>query len=455
MKRDFTHENFEDFLKRSADGLRMKAPDRVWQNLSKDLNKRRRRTFFGLSAFLLISASMGYAVVANWFAPSAAETHTVSEERESTTAGKTGTFTPADDPVAAIDPNTPVQLPTNSRAAASNAATGNRPQARVIPLYPKQIRQGTETADQENTSTTTALPALTAEEEFMPTVVDSYTEFDATEQKPTATASIAKTEGLPWTIESVINSYRQRARAKKFETQFYFTPTVSYRKLSENKSYLRNVDPNTLPANYPALHSSVNSNVTHKPDIGFELGLTTKYALSSKLKVKGGVQFNINRYDIKAFTVTSTYATIAVNNGGRIDSIYSISAYSTEDGYRTNWLQNLSFQLSAPIGVEYRFAQNDKVSFGMGATIQPTYVLNDRSYLITTDYKHYTQVEGLARRWNVNTALETFVNINSGNTRWQVGPQVRYQLLSSFIDKYPVKENLFDFGLKVGVSLGK
>jgi hypothetical protein len=28
-------------------------------------------------------------------------------------------------------------------------------------------------------------------------------------------------------------------------------------------------------------------------------------------------------------------------------------------------------------------------------------------------------------------------------------------LLSSFVSKYPVKENLFDFGLRVGISLNK
>ena len=111
--------------------------------------------------------------------------------------------------------------------------------------------------------------------------------------------------------------------------------------------------------------------------------------------------------------------------------------------------------MSAPIGLEVNFKGNEKVHFGVASTIQPTYVLGDRAYLITTDYKNYAQVPWLVRRWNVNTALETFVVYNSGKTTWQVGPQVRYQLLSSFISKYPVKENLFDFGLKVGVSLNK
>jgi hypothetical protein len=258
---------------------------------------------------------------------------------------------------------------------------------------------------------------------------------------------------LPYTIESVINSFKTKNRKTKFETQLYFTPTISYRKLTENKSYLRSLDPAAAPSSFPGLNSSVNNHVTHKPDVGFELGLTGKYAVSNRLKIRGGVQFNVNRYDVKAFSSPLSMTTIALNNGGGIDSISAISGYSNVQGYKSNWLQNLSFQLSVPIGAEFTISENDDVAFGIATTIQPTYVLGDRAYLITTDYKNYMQVPWLIRRWNVNTALETFVTLKSGKTKWQIGPQVRYQLLSSFISEYPVKENLFDFGLKVGITL--
>jgi hypothetical protein len=62
---------------------------------------------------------------------------------------------------------------------------------------------------------------------------------------------------------------------------------------------------------------------------------------------------------------------------------------------------------------------------------------------------------GLVRHWNLNTSLETYVGYSTGHINWQVGPQVRYQLLSSYLKKYPVKENLFDFGLRVGMSFNK
>jgi hypothetical protein len=32
-----------------------------------------------------------------------------------------------------------------------------------------------------------------------------------------------------------------------------------------------------------------------------------------------------------------------------------------------------------------------------------------------------------------------------------VGPQFRYQLLHSFTDRYPIKENLYDIGVRVGI----
>jgi hypothetical protein len=111
--------------------------------------------------------------------------------------------------------------------------------------------------------------------------------------------------------------------------------------------------------------------------------------------------------------------------------------------------------VSAPVGVEVKFGNNKSTQFGVATTVQPTYMLGDRVYLISSDYKTYVEVPWLMRRWNVNTALETFVAYSTGKLDWQVGPQVRYQLLSSFEGKYPVKEHLFDFGLKVGVSLNK
>lgn len=443
MKRDFTTEEFEKFLKESADSLRMKAPERVWQSLSKELHKRRRRFIAGLGAFFLISATVGYFTINGVSQQAVTPSKPPVTQQKAVATIQSGNQNPASvTQSSVVNSNTTIQQQANKTAITPGgeeitAITAFTTSAGVDPTT--NFVNSNESTDDKN--------------DFTATIVDSYTEFDVPEASKQTEASNrpASLETLPLTIESVINSYRQK-RKNKLETQFYFTPTISYRKLTENKSYLRTAT--NAPANYPALYSSVNSNVTHKPDIGFELGFATKYPLSQKIKLRTGLQFNVNRYDVKAFNSPLSIATIALNNGSQVNTVNTISGYSTK-GYQASWLQNLSFQASAPIGAELLLKSTDKVQFGIAATVQPTYVLGDRAYLITTDYKNYTQVPWLIRRWNVNTALETFVTYKAAKKTWQFGPQVRYQLLSSFDSQYPVKENLFDFGLKVGITSNK
>ena len=236
-----------------------------------------------------------------------------------------------------------------------------------------------------------------------------------------------------WTIESVLNSFRP-AKHKRFAFQFNFTPTISYRKLSANKAFLSSASQQAnAPFSFAALYD-VNSAVTHKPDIGLEFGFTSKYSLASNLRVKAGVQFNVNRYDIKAFNSQNELTTFALKTNAGVDSVYATSSHRNFSGYKSDWLQNFYFEISVPVGIEVDVAGDDRVQFGVGGTIQPTYVLGDRAYLLSTDYKNYAEVPWLIRRWNVSAGFETFVSYSTGKMKWQVGPQVRYQLLSSFIE---------------------
>lgn len=423
----------------------MKAPERVWENLSSKLKKERRRFGTGLSGFLLLVGLLGYLAV------STTAKQTLPTKQSSSSSRKAATSATVEQK--AIGTKRTLQLNNKPGISESNElAPQKRNTANALFNKPENG------IEQESPTETSGLPA---QNDFTPTPVDDYpasAENTQAEQASTAKpAFLSQHDALPWSIENVTNSYKRKS--SRFRTEFHFTPTISYRKLSENKTYLRNASLLNSSPNYAALYGSVNNMVTHKPDLGFELGITEKYSLTEKVRIRGGLQFNVNRYDIKAFRSPYALATIALNRRGsaRVDSVYTLSSYSNVDASsnKSNWLQNLSFQISAPVGVELALKSNDKMQFGIATTVQPTYVLGDRAYLITTDYKSYTQVPWLLRRWNVNTAFETFVSYQSGKTRWQVGPQVRYQLLSSFISNYPVKENLFDFGLKIGVSVNK
>jgi hypothetical protein len=445
MKRNFTNENFEDFLRQNADGLRLRPSDKVWKNISRHLNKRRRRVGFAIGTFLLAVSSFGYFIVQD-------------------SAKKFDSFVDASpDKAPAVikrlfEKETAEQSTIHTPQVSNTTLSAQpSPENTFISVNNRLLPRPAENNSAEIKAEKTDNDNLLASTEFSPTIVDSY--FDQPFKEETKKQSTANNSSLtyPFTIESVINSYTAKSRKKKLGFQFYFTPTISYRKLSENKSFLR-TQPSTSPSYLPALVFDVNNMVTHKPDIGFEIGMAAKYPITKKMKLRGGVQLNLNRYDIKAYNSSTSVATIMFNSrrNNRADTLNTYTRYSnTNTGYKTDWLQNYYIQISTPVGVEFKIAGNEHVQFGVATTIQPTYVLGDRAYLISTDYKSYAEVPQLVRRWNVNTALETFVGYSTGRLDWQIGPQVRYQLLSSFINKYPVKENLFDFGLKVGVSLKK
>ncbi len=455
MERNLQNENFEDFLKQNAEGLRMLPSDSVWKGISNHFRRQRRKGGLLIGLGLLLTTTGGYFLVN--------ENNEVLENAGTATA-----------PVIQMDAYPRATGNQETRGTSSNepstddqATALNQPANRTsatlsfkpfIPAIVNNNTPGNSAYQEENLAVlpgdngTATSQATGAVNEFRGTVVDDSYPLTAA-VKPLVESR--HTDVIdPMSIESVLNSFTPRKK-KKLESQVYFTPTVSYRKLSENKAYIKSVSPANIPSTQQNLYD-INNFVTHKPDFGFELGLAAKYPLTKNIKLRAGVQFNVNRYDIKIFNSSTQLATIRLNNRNGMDSVNRVTNYSnTPTGYKANWLENFYFQISAPVGIEFKIKGDQKVEFGIASTIQPTYVLGDRAYLISTDYKNYAEVPWLIRRWNVNTSLETFVAYSTGKLQWQVGPQVRYQLLSSFVKKYPVKENLFDFGLKVGLGLNR
>ena len=442
MERNFNNE-FERFLKENADQYRMYPSAKVWGGVYNALHTRRK--WFGLGiVLLLLTGSLVTVLVTH----SPKETPILAHKPVSSekTLAPRSQNTVHDKRIVEnkFATNSVLVAPVGNKAATFNdnfyGITGNE----------LAVNENETSVDEPGTSP----------QPLSINITDELTDQDIINNvRPQKMVSayprkLSASNPYDWTIESVLNSFHT-PKQKRFALQFNFTPTISYRKLSANKAFLRSASVQAnAPSSFAALYD-VNSAVTHKPDIGLELGFTSKYSLATNFRVKAGLQFNVNRYSIKAFNYRMEMTTIALNTNAGVDSVDIYSSHRNFSGYKSDWLQNFYFEISAPVGVEIDIAGDDRVQFGVAATIQPTYILGDRAYLLSTDYKNYAEVPWLIRRWNVSSGFETFVAYSTGKMKWQVGPQVRYQLLSSFVDKYPVKENLFDFGLKVGVSLNK
>ncbi len=243
-------------------------------------------------------------------------------------------------------------------------------------------------------------------------------------------------------------------KLKRVSWQVYASPTMNYRKLVGDNDANIASDSKNIPIALN-IQGDVDKLVNHKPGLGFEIGSMLMYAMNKNVTFKTGVQFNFSRYNIQAYSARSTErATIALSNfySPSADSITSFTRLRNFGGSAEKGLENKYYELSAPIGVDVLVLGRGRLQISVGGTVQPTYLINRNNYLITTDYKNYTHEPSLVRRWNVNTSAEAFISYKAAGFKFQVGPQFRYQLFSTYKDKYPIHEFLMEYGLKLGVS---
>ncbi len=260
-----------------------------------------------------------------------------------------------------------------------------------------------------------------------------------------------------------IANTRPRPKNSKFGFQLYVTPSTSYRRLSDEKvkeviqpaaaaaSSASQAAP--LSINYASYSQDVNNVVRHRPAVGLEVGFAILYNMSNKLKLKTGVQLNIRQYYIETFqSRTNDLASLSLINYRGIETISFYSPYNNNTGYKQTQLDNKVYQVSVPIGIQWEVLRGKHFGINTEASVQPTLTLNNNTYLLSTDYKHYTDGSDFIRKWNINTSVGLNLTYTSGSTSWQLGPQVRYQHLPTYSNLYPIKEYLMDYGVRLGFT---
>jgi len=242
-----------------------------------------------------------------------------------------------------------------------------------------------------------------------------------------------------------------RKKTNRFSVQMYGGSNISYRRLSEPESYDYHFPYN--PAITADPRKNVNNYVSQRAAIGFEFGTAIAYALTDRVKIKAGIQFNLRQYHIDAFKSVAEPAVLLISNSSTLttDSVMVYSSVRNNVGSKPITIQNRYFQIGLPVGIDWTFVEGRKVNFSFGATLQPTYQINTNMYMITSDYKNYVQQPNMVRRWNFNAGAEAMANFSAGGLKWQVGPQLRYQMMPTQSKSLSVHEHLIDYGVKVGI----
>lgn len=489
MEHNFDNRDFERFVRQNADQYRMFPSEKVWDGIHASLHTRKRRWYvIGLSLLFITTITVTAIMLLqrNKTGPGITALHQLSSYPQNavplTEDSKTATSRTVG-PVQTKNTVTPfIQVPVNTNSA-PDAADNNEPAdlAPITAFFPINNKSDLVTvppATNNSASVSIQSSVIMPDETVKMTkrkdiqqpaataatapATDPVNNITASNPAVTVTATATTTAATPadkTALEQLpLIPSREKAKevvklktSRKPEWQLYFTPTVSYRSLSENMEYLSAARYNNIVngGNAVIYPTDVNTMVNHRPDLGFQLGLRSAIPFSPWFKFTAGFQLSVSKYDIKAYQHPAEMATIALTDR----SVSTVSNFRNTNGYKENWLRNFYFSASIPVGLELKLSDGDKNYFGIAGTLQPTYVLDNRAYLITADYKNYAEMPSLTRRWNMNTSFEVFTQQRTGKLNWRVGPQVRYQLMSSFSKDYPIKEHLFDFGLKLGVQL--
>lgn len=415
--RRFETDEMEELLKEKTDQYLMYPSDAIWKNIQKKIQPS--QTWTILSAFVVFFLAAGISVFLN--------------------EQKIPKFTPTGAALAfqLSESNWEKTLPPIS----VNAFQGTRKDmvSSYEPISINKVIPSSNTEDLNNTKHPL--------QELLPST--QHIEKDLSFSENIHPKS--KKFGFLESINNVIEKAKQIGKEAKW--QLYFSPNVGYRTLQGSSSSLRYQYNSYSYSTTSMFASNVKDAVNHRPAVGFEVGAAMYYPITKRISIKAGLQANYHEYQIQASRGLPEIANYGMNNVGFTTyPINAVSNYRNGENYTAGiTLRNERFMISMPIGLDYKIIGNNKLNFSIASTLQPTYILNSSAYLISTNLRNYAKAPNLNRRWNINTGMEANINFQKGSYKWSVGPQFRYQLLHSFTDKYPIKENLYDLGIRMGI----
>lgn len=455
MERNFYPENFERFLRGHADQFKMSPSKKVWHGIYNDLHPGRRWPSIAMSMlFIFTLVIVGHLNTNNGRTTSLHDLSTLQAANKIKPAGTSNTVKQskanlkekvvnnageiiADDNtfynITAQQPiakNTePPGITTDVMNSNETNLTGASENKNENPSFNKIEIPVTNTPVPNDLIETPKVGlTINNKEETINSTPDPAKEINSFTNETLSPETLLNTPSEAGAINSL-----KLKKLNNVTWSYYLAPSLSHRFISDDK---------------------INNAVIHKPMLGYEAGTAMSFNIFKKLQFTSGLQVNYTGYNIRANNTHPTFALLVLNSEvpGQYTSHSSISHYGNRTGSEFTQLKNYSLQASVPIGLQYLLAENDNVTFGAAASFQPSFIIASQAYLLSTDRRNYLQNPYLFRQWNMNTNFTLYTSFRSNSFNWQIGPQVRYQLLSSYTRKYPVKENLVNYGIRVGIS---
>ncbi|MBP6432822.1 MAG: hypothetical protein KA319_13740 [Ferruginibacter sp.] len=458
MEKIYDNNNFERYIKEQADDFRMIPSKRVWHSLYNDMHPGRKWPSFLM--FFILTTGVLYIGKENTSIPNTinnGQQPSYSKNKKTKKESKNNKFFAANQKDIAF-----TEIYNNDYLYMPEWMQGEYFAPGIINEKDNLITNN----NSENTSKSQSnKPANISRKTNEITIDNTFDETYTNESKSNSADEIAKadkkeekqkTEKNKIALadakeKNEVTAFKSKKGKKDATTiEFYATPSIGFRKL--------NID-NAFSTNNFATTNQTNTNTNeafmqHKPALNLEAGFNFAFAATKKISFKAGVQLNLTNYGIKGSYLTHTAPTSLAEinpQTGNID-YNTVSAIVTNDKNSNKNINNTTYQISLPVGAYYKVLAKSKFDLFVGASVQPTLVFGGNPNVISADKMYYVSNPSLLRKWNMNTAAEAYVNYKFGNLNLLAGPQVRYQIFSTYKSNIVVSEKLYNIGFKIGLA---
>ncbi|MEO6537528.1 MAG: outer membrane beta-barrel protein [Ferruginibacter sp.] len=484
MENSFDTDDFESFLKDTIDSFKMYPSKKVWYGLYNDLHPGRR--WPSLAVSLLLICAILFIGISNNNSINNTSKYYVTEKIKNQTKNNSTIISdlttnkkavlqkldltlnnntvlvnkgPQQNKISLLNLSNPVpsatlEINSSAEEVKVSEVVVNTTIKKVEPVYNVEIPTSFELVPFSGDNTADRSEQLSQNINYPKRII--------AQTKPLAAdnaLSTVKVEDKIWIDDYAF--YNRHAVSKwksNSALQFYLTPSQGFRELYKNNELA--IAP-TLANNGLVVANTINTltlkdKITQYSALNIEAGGAFLYNLSKKFRFKTGLQLNYTNYNVDANKLehpNQTYLLLNNTNTGAAILVSRTSFYanSTSDENKRK-LKNNSLQLSVPIGVDYKLAGKNNLKWYAGSSIQPTFITGGHLYALSADEKNYVDDISLLRKWNFNASVETFLSFKTINgTIISAGPQLRYQLLSTYDKRFTYTEKLYNLGVKFGI----
>ena len=438
----YQDESFEQMLKDKADEYRMYPSQQSWENIQKRIRPKNNLFNFksiGLSAALLLGFAISISDEQTTKETKASFVSNFTEDSEaSVVTASTSTNTAKVIPITAAIRVNPVssELPEiiTTDAIENEVNEINAQDSETITILPTADEMPSLTKATVIIEQNSAAPSLVVKN----VAEEKATDINMSEPVASTEPAVVSEENLNVTADVPIITVPKLKR----QLQFYIASSASYRVLyNDNKLTFGNVwqqDPDKI--------------AKHSPSMGVEFGSAILFPLTKNINFRTGIQINYTRYNVELYRSNPQVATVVLNNNsGVIQRVTSLSSQNNNGLFKSDEVANETYQLSLPVGLEFKLAGKRQLQWHLATNVQPTYLLSASGYLLTSNFEKYIKAPDLLSNLNLNTSLETFLRWNVKDIQLQAGPQLRYQIFSNSQEGYPIKEHLVDYGFRIGI----